>query len=355
MAKRPTMKDVSEAAQVSVFTVSRAMTGGEGISETTREHVQRVARELGYIPNQLARGLKGGVTKTVGVLTANTNNLYYAILVGAVERTLQTEGYHCIVMDAVLDGEYRTDREDAFVEHLLQHQVAAVVLTYPIAEKHMQTLTGHGVELVFVDSLPTEGYERFASVNSDNLAGSRLLAEHLVERHGYTGRWAFVGFTSSWSSRIPREQGFTAVAEAAGVAVDVIEAGNASATAYDAVSGYLDGLRATGDPVPRVIFAGNELLLQGTLKAARERGLAVPGDIAVVSYDDFEWAPYVEPPMTVVDQKVRELGARTAGALLDRLERSGAGSGAASAAATAVLGERILVAPELVVRTSCGC
>jgi LacI family transcriptional regulator len=351
MVKRPTMRDVSEAAQVSVFTVSRAMTGGEGISEATRAHVQRVARELGYIPNQLARGLKGGVTKTVGVLTANTNNLYYAILVGAIERTLQTEGYHCIVMDAVLDGEYRTDREDAFVEDLLQHQVAAVVLTYPIAERHMATLAQHNVELVFVDSLPTAGYERYASVNSDNYAGSRLLGEHLLQ-HGYTGRWCFVGFTSSWSSRIPREQGYTDVARDAGIEVDVVEAGNASETAYEAVSSYLDGLSDAGLDTPRVVFTGNELLLQGTLKAARERGLTIPNDLAVVSYDDFEWAPYVEPPVTVVDQKVRLLGSRTAEALLARLDRNAphASSGASSAE-----GERILVAPELVVRASCGC
>jgi LacI family transcriptional regulator len=347
MTKRPTMRDVSEAAQVSVFTVSRAMTGGEGISEATRSHVQQVARELGYIPNQLARGLKGGVTKTVGVLTANTNNLYYAILVNSLERTLQTEGYHCIVMDAVLDGEYRIDREDAFVEDLLQHQVAAVVLTYPIAEKHMATLSRHNVELVFVDTLPTAGYERFASVNSDNYAGSRALGEHLVQ-HGYTGRWAFVGFTSSWSSRIPREEGFTDAARAAGIDVDIIEAGNASATAHAAVSGYLDELGDQGAAMPRVVFAGNELLLQGTLQAVRERGLSVPDDLAVVSYDDFEWAPYVQPPMTVIDQKVRQLGARTADALLARLDRSGA-------SVPTVHGERIVVEPELVIRTSCGC
>jgi LacI family transcriptional regulator len=345
MAKRPTMKDVSEAAQVSVFTVSRAMTGGEGISETTRSHVQQVARELGYIPNQLARGLKGGVTKTVGVLTANTNNLYYAILVGALERSLQTEGYHCIVMDAVLDGRYRTDREDAFVEDLLQHQVAAVVLTYPIAEKNMQALTARGVELIFVDTLPTRGYERFASVNSDNHAGSRALAEHLVE-HGYRGRWAFVGFTSSWSSRIPREQGFTEAAAAAGIEVDVIEAGNASATAHEAVAAYFDHLASEGGETPRVLFAGNELLLQGALQAARERGLAVPDDLAVVSYDDFEWAPYVEPPMTTMDQKVRLLGSRTAETLLARLLSGSPAEGH---------GERIVVEPALVLRRSCGC
>lgn len=342
--KRPTMKDVSAAANVSVFTVSRAMNDGSGVSAQTRQHVIKVARELGYIPNQLARGLKGGKTRSVGVLTANTNNLYYALLVGAVDRALQTGDYHCIVMDAVVDGQYRQDRESAFVEDLLQQQVAAVVLTYRITDENLRILVDRGVDMIFVDSTPPPGFEGYPSVNSDNYEGSLQLGEHLAS-HRYGGPWAFVGFTSTWQSRQPRQQGFEAAAARAGVDVEIIEGRNDAGSAYAAVSGFLGERAVTGAPIPRAIFAGNELLLQGTLKALREHNLRVPLDIAVVSYDEFAWASYVEPPLTVIDQKVTELGRRAGETLLERLE-SGKPSGGTG---------DLMVSPTLIIRRSCGC
>ena len=342
--KRPTMKDVGKAANVSVFTVSRSMTGGDGISDQTRTNVRRIADELGYIPNQLARGLKGGVTRTIGVLTANTNNLYYATLISSLERELQTQGYHCIVMDAVLDGRYRTDREDAFVAELLQHQVAAVVLTYRISDENMATLKREEIEMVFVDAEPPDDYSTYPSVNSDNYTGSHRLGEHMVW-HGYAGPWAFVGFTSSWASRMPRQAGFVDAARGAGIDVDILEGGNDSSTAYEAVRDHLAAsIESTGRP-PRVIFAGNELLLLGTLKAIHERGLSVPSEIAVVSYDDFEWAVHIDPPMTVVDQHVPQLGASAGSVLLSALNEK----------VRSHDGERLVLPSTLIVRQSCGC
>lgn len=342
--KRPTMKDVSTAAKVSVFTVSRAMNDGTGVSTETREHVKKIARELGYIPNQLARGLKGGKTRTVGVLTANTNNLYYALLVGAVDRALQAGDYHCIVMDAVLDGRYRQDRESAFVEDLLQQQVAAVVLTYRITDENLRILVDRGVDLVFVDSSPPPGFDQYPSVNSDNYAGARLLGEHLAS-HRYGSPWAFVGFTATWQSRRPRQHGFEEAAASAGVTVEVIEGSNDADSAEAAVSDFISDRSANGGQIPRAIFAGNELLLQGTLKALREHNLRVPLDVAVVSYDEFAWASYVEPPLTVIDQKVTEVGRKAGEALLERLQ-SGTSRGPSP---------KVLVSPTLLTRRSCGC
>jgi LacI family transcriptional regulator len=345
VAKRPTLKDVSEAASVSTFTASRALTGGSGISETTRRHVRQVAQKLGYIPNQLARGLKGGSTRTIGVLTANTNNLYYATLTTAIERRLQVDGYHSIVMDAVLDGEYRPEREDAFIEDLLQHQVAAVVLTYAISPTHIETLASHNVPLVFVDAQPPRGFDNYVSVNSDNYAGARSLGEHLAE-HEVGRDWLFVGFTSSWTSREPRQRGFVDAATAYGARVEVVEGGNDSETAYEACSADFAARIAEGRPLPDVLFAGNELLLQGSLKAARQTGVRIPEQMAVVSYDEFEWANYVDPAITLVDQRVPELGRIVADQLLNQLTPRGSGVPS---------GQRIILPSTLIVRRSCGC
>lgn len=343
MKKRPTMKSIGEAANVSAFTVSRALSDGDGVSPSTREHVRAIASELGYIPNQLARGLRGGSSRAIGILAANTINPYYATLITSIERVLRERGYHGIVMDAVLDGEYRLDREDDFIQDLLQHQVAAVVLAYSISSANVAKLRDHGVELVFVDSQPPVGYEDMPSVNPENYAASRELGEHLAG-HGYAGPWAFVGLQHSFSARKHREAGFTDAAHAAGVEVEVIEGQNDAEASYEAVHQYLEEARTTGRPAPRAMFASNELLLQGSLRALRDHGLRVPSDVAVVAYDNFAWASLVEPPVTVMDQKVAEIGAMAAATLLAQIDSEDAPSG-----------ERIQITPDLIVRRSCGC
>ena len=348
LKRTPTMKDVSERAKVSMFTVSKALSGGEGIADATRERVLSAAHELGYIPNQLARGLRGGTTKTIGVLTANTNNLYYATLVNALEQRFTERGYHCIVSDAVLDGQYRVDREDVIIRDLLQYQVAAIVLTYRPTARNMAMLVERGVELVFVDTLPSERHARFGSVTSDNYRGAFALGEHFAE-HQYRGPWAFLGFPESYAARDARERGFRDAAEESGVSVDVIEGKNDPESAYRATVRYIDEHQAAGVGLPRAFFAANELLLHGALRAFRDRGIRVPYDIAVVGYDDFLWAPLVDPSVTVIDQHVDRLGHQAASMLLRELDLGGRATGSEA------VGPRIVVESDLVVRRSCGC
>lgn len=343
MTKRPTLRDVSRVANVSMFTVSRAMTNGDGVSEATRQRVLKVANDLGYVPNQLARGLRGGRTRTIGILAANSTNLFYSTLVASVEKVLRRHGFHSLVMDAVLDGEYQPDREDAFVEDLIQHQVAAVVLTYSIASRNVQRLLDRGMELVFVDTQPPEGFEDIVSIASDSYAGTRVLGEHLLQ-HGYSGRWAFVGYPHSYGSRAPREAGFTDVATEAGITLDVIEGSNDAQSAFRAIDAYLMDL--DHDDFPRAIFTSNELLLQGLLRASRRHDSRIPEDIAVVSYDDFAWADYIEPSITVIDQRIDLIGTAAAETLLAELDID---------IVPAHSGTRVLITPELILRRSCGC
>lgn len=339
MKKRPTMRDVSEAANVSMFTVSRAITTGEGVSAATRAHVRSIAAELGYVPNQFARTLRGGSTRTVGILAANTLNPYYSTLVASIEHVLRERGYHGLVMDAVLDGEYQTDRENAFVDDLLQQQVAAVLLTYSISSENASRLREQGVELMFVDSEPPPGFEDLSSVTPDNYSGSRAIGDHIAA-HGYAGPWAFIGFPQNYGARSPRQAGFTDAAHAAGAEVELIESRNDAESSYLATSAYLD---ARPTP-PRVIFATNELLFQGMLRSTRERGLRVPDDIAVVAYDEFAWASLLDPAVTVVDQHVSTIGTVAATALLAALDGR-----------PAAAGRRTQIRSELIVRRSCGC
>src|SRR3954453_11289856 len=116
--RRPTLKDVSGAARVSTFTASRALGGQSGVSAETRERVSEAARALGYVPNRLARSLKHADSQMIGVLVSNSANPFFATLVRSLENVVQTQGFHCFVVDAAEDGEYRTARETQLVTAL---------------------------------------------------------------------------------------------------------------------------------------------------------------------------------------------------------------------------------------------
>lgn len=339
--QRPTLHDVSAAAKVSVFTASRALNGGgRGVAAETRERVLNAANALGYVPNQHARNLKGSANNVVAVLTANLANQYYATLVSSLEAAIELDGYDCVTMDAILAGEYSQNREDRFVASLLAQRVAAVVVTYNLSEANMMALAEWGLPLIFVDCPTPPGYEQYSSVSSDIYQGSMEMGLHLAG-HGYK-RWAFVGHTSTWSTRHPRQQGFQAAAERVGAHVDIIEGRNSSAKAKDAVTQYL--LKLPRSQWPEVVYASNTVLLHGTYEALRQLNIKVPDEIAIVAFDDFEWAEMIDPPITVVDQDIAAIGKAAGASLLRELKQERSGPG-----------EVLVLKPTLRIRHSCGC
>ncbi|HEX9449207.1 MAG TPA: LacI family DNA-binding transcriptional regulator, partial [Dongiaceae bacterium] len=314
---RPTLRHVSDAAGVSLFTASRALANQKGVAVETRDRVQRIAAELGYIANQAARNLKHRGNRTIGILTANTANQYYPALVGAIEDELQAAGYGCFVTNAVSRGVYDVERENRFVATLLEQRVSGIIVTYALTEANLALLRQWDLPLLFVDCPPPPGHADLPAIGIDNYAAGLLLGRHLVE-HGYR-HWAFIGFPAGWSTRSPREHGFAAAASEAGARLDIIEAGTDSASASIAVGVYLDARPEPGAR-PRAVFAANTPLLHGTWQALQLRGLRVPEDIAVVAFDDFDWAPLLSPPVTVIDQHIATLGQRAGQAMIARLD-----------------------------------
>lgn len=337
--RRPTLREVSLAAKVSIFTASRALGSQPGVAEKTRQRVLKVADALGYVANRNARNLKGDVSPTLGVLTANIANRFYSVLVRGIEKVIHSRGYHCYVVDAVDDGVYEVAREDMFVASLLEQRVAGIILTYLPTPKNMQLLSKWKIPLVFVDCEPPEGFERYPSVATDSRLGSWQLGRHFAA-HGYRS-WAFVGYTPTWTSRKAREAGLREAARECGARLDVIEGGNDSRTAHEAVSKFLGSRPRTA--WPRAIYAANELLLNGTLRALNERGIRVPGEMAIAGFDDFEWAELLDPPITVVDQQISELGREAGRRFLSSLDGEPVAGGL-----------HLLTRPALRIRASCG-
>lgn len=338
--RRPTLKDVCLAADVSVFTASRALAAHPCVAEPTRLRVAEAAEKLGYFANRSARNLKDGASRTLGILTANNANLFYSTLVRAVEKAVHSAGLHCYVVDAVEDGVYAVERENQFIGSLLEQRVAGIVLTYIPTAENLRKLAAWRLPLVFVDCETPEGFDQCPSVLTDNRQGGLLVGRHFAA-HGYK-TWLFVGHTATWTSRHAREAGFREAARACGAQVESVEGGNDSSTALSAIRHYL-GARPRS-AWPRALFASNEPLLNGSLRALRALDVRVPSEIGVVGFDDFAWADLLEPPITTMDQHIEEIGRMAGEEMLALLEEK----------PTSAIPRRLTV-PTLCVRESCGC
>ena len=338
-ARHPTLREVCQAANVSLYTASRALSGHEGVAEETRKRVIEAARTIGYVPNRLARNLKYDDSHTLGVLTANIANQFYSTLVKGIERIVQPAGYYCYVVDAVEDGVYDVERENKFVASLLEQRVAGIILTYVPTPDNMETLSAWRIPLVFVDCVPPTGFERFPAVMNEGRSGSWMVGRHFAA-HGYRS-WAFVGHTTTWESRYGRERGLREAAAEFGASLDVIEGGNDSRTACQAVQAFL-AARPRAE-WPRALYASNEPLLNGALRALREQRVSVPDEIATVGFDDFAWAELLVPPQTVVDQRIPEIGHMAGQQMLSALQGM-----------PDLTGARLYTEPALIIRASCG-
>jgi LacI family transcriptional regulator len=326
---------------VSVYTASRALAGHDDISAATKARVREAATKLGYVANLHARSLKGGASNVIGIIAASKANQYYATLVSAFESAVEPFAYSCFVADAAANGVYLEERENRIVTSMIQQRVAAIVLTCAISAKNLELLKAWNIPVLFVDCLPPETGGSYPCVTSDNIAASRALGGHFAAL-GYR-RWVFVGHAPNWNTRAPRQQGFEAAAADCGASVEIVEGGNDAEIARRALMLALIGASAEGRP--QAIFASNTVLLKGVLLALKDFGLKAPHQIAVAAFDDFDWAELVDPPITVVDQRIQEIG-RAAGAQAIRLvDREGA-EGAFS--------QRTVVAPQLKIRASCG-
>ncbi|HMS35582.1 MAG TPA: LacI family DNA-binding transcriptional regulator [Arachnia sp.] len=332
-----TLKRVAQEAGVSVYSASRALNGLDGVSDATRARVRAVAKDLGYVPNRTAQMLRGEGTRTVGILTAKSENVYYAKLVAGIEDVVRPAGYHTLTADAT-DGEaYSQHREAEFIETMLELRVAAVILSYRIRSENLVRLLERQIPVVFVDCTPPDEFSHLPSAMGNGEDISRDVGRHFAE-HGYRN-WAFLGHTAGWPTREGRQRGLTTAAAEAEATLQIIEGSNSIETAQGAVAAFL---RTDEGRAMDALYCSNELLINGAIRALRREGIRIGQDIGLIGFDDFDWAPAFDVPITVVDQQTREIG-RHAGALV----LAARGEEDAPTAPMPV--------PALVLRESCGC
>lgn len=329
-----TMQDVARAAGVSTTTVSHVLNGTRPVRKATTERVLAAVRDTGYSQNTIARALARASTQSLGLAISGLANPYFTELIAAVEAAARRSGYTLLLGDTHDDPE----EEERIVRALVERRVDGLLLA-PSAGASEHVLPYLGAQ-----SLPVVLIDRFLpaavdQVGSENEEPTAQLVEHLATR-GHR-RIAMVVGLRGLSTTNERIDGYRLGLRRSGLAFDdalIAEGGSRRDAAHAATLRLLD----LAEP-PTALISANNAMTIGVLHALRERGLQVPGDLALVAFDDFEWADLFEPRLTVIAQPTADLGERAVRLLLSRLQDPG-------------LPPRTIRLPaRFVHRDSCGC
>jgi LacI family transcriptional regulator len=328
-----TMADVARMAGVSTATVSHVLNGTRPVRDSTRELVLSAVAATHYSPNTVARSLATAKTTTMGLVLSAIGNPYFGELLHAAETAAAAAGYTLLLVDPHEDPEY----ELTVVTRLHHHRVDGVVLA-PSARPAaaLAYLVRHEVPTVLLDRLIDARHDQ---VGSENHEATTALTGHLAD-HGHT-RIGLVAGLDGLSTTGERRDGHRDALRARGLPVEPeLEVSGASAT--EPARRAVHRLLALDDP-PTAIVAGNNSMTIGVMQALRDVGLVVPGDVAVVAFDDFAWADLFSPRLTVVAQPFDEIATTAVEMLLARIADPDAPPTTRR------------FAPPLVVRESCGC
>ncbi|GAA4636506.1 LacI family DNA-binding transcriptional regulator [Actinoallomurus vinaceus] len=325
------IKDVAAHAGVSVATVSRVLNDSPRVSAETREKVVTAMRALHYTPNGVARSLRTEATRTLGLIIGDILNPFFAAMARAVEDEARAAGYTVVIGNA----DERPEQQDHYVRTLLEQRVDGLLIC-PTAEATplVEDCVRYGSPLVFLDrTLP--GMD-VPAVRADGTAAIHDLVRH-IQRLGHR-RVAFISGPELLSTGRERTRAFLDAMRECGLDVrdEYLEAGD-----FQAASGRAIAARFLDLPEPpEVIFAGDNLMALGALDEIRARGLRIPDDVALASFDDVAWFVHLDPPITAITQPAEELGRRAVRVLLERVERRPV--------------ESVVLPARLVIRRSCG-
>lgn len=306
-----TVVDVARRAGVSASTASRVLSGRGYVSVQTRQRVLEAASELGYVPNQIARGLRLHQTRMIGLLIADVENSFYSAIAKNVESVAREAGYHVVLCNSNDDP----DEEEENLNLLDMMRIDGLILT-PTGQNQraLERLCQKGIAIVQIDR-QVEGLQADA-VLVDNEAGAASLVSLLIEaghtRIGSlsgslevtTGKQRFAGYERALKQhRIPFQP-------------ELVKAGSfrqdhAMEDAYALINTR---------PAPTAIFAANNILAEACLLAFDDLGITVPRDMSLVAFDDTRWMSITNPSITAVRQPIAGMARCAADLLIQRMQ-----------------------------------
>jgi len=322
------MADVASRAGVSGQTVSRVVNGSPRVDPVTRVRVEDAMRTLGYRPHAAARALRTGRTGTIGVIVATLATVGNSRMLDAVARAAAARGLALTVVSLGEDG--RAGVAAAFAR-LHDQGVDGAIVVNEASALARDVEPPAGLHLAVVDSPPDD---RFDVVESDHEGGAYAATAHLLNL-GHPTVWHLAGPASSYAAGA-REAGWRAALEAAGSIPPPLVRGD-----WSAASGFAVGATIAARPDLSAVFAANDQMALGMLRALADAGRAVPAEVSVVGFDDIPDAAMYAPPLTTVRQDFDELGERA----VEQLTAAIAGAPPRRTRIPAVLADRASTAP----------
>jgi LacI family transcriptional regulator len=306
---RVRIDDVAEAAGVHKATVSRALneaTQGQVSAETVRR-VRRAARQLGYVPNVMARGLRTSSSMSIGVIIPDLMNPIFPPLIRGIENFLQPRGYTALLANT--DGHDAVE-ESAF-RSLQQRRVDGYILATGTlgGQDFLARAHEEGAFVVLVNR--GSGTDLYPVVAGSNASGMTSAVAHVVDL-GHRHILHLAG-PANFSTSKERADAFALATARRGLHPETVEAG---ALTIEAGQAAMDAVLARGVDRPTAVLAGNDMVALGVMRSLREHGLRCPDDVSVVGFNDMPFAEDFSPPLTTVHMPLREIGAEAARLLL---------------------------------------
>jgi LacI family transcriptional regulator len=304
-----TIKDVAALAGISYTTVSHVVNKTRPVSEEVRIKVEAAIKTLDYVPSAVARSLKAKTTATIGLLVPNSLNPYFAELARGIEDYCERNGY-CVIL---CNSDDNPDKQRSYLRVLLEKRIDGLIVASAGGDAGLaEGLTGVRTPMVIVDR-GLEGVN-VDLVRIDHEYGAYLATRHLLEL-GHRDI-AMIGGPAGTSVAQMRLAGYRRALQEAGVEENrerMLESDFTSTGGYNAAAILLE------KSPPSAIFAGNDMIGIGVLRAAAERNVRVPSELSVIGFDDIQMSRYVYPALTTVGQSILQLGEMAAEVLLRRI------------------------------------
>jgi LacI family transcriptional regulator len=331
-----TLKDIAKRAGVSATTVSLVLNQGSNsrISESTRNKILHIVKELGYQTNKTPQGVPIAVPPTIGLVFTDVTNPFFTAMAAAIEDVASRYGYNIILCNT----QRNLKKEREYLDVLSRRRVDGLIIApADDQESNVTDFVKRNIPVVFIDRC-LEGEEHTNAVLLDNLEGAYLATKHLLDL-GHR-RIGFISGRRNVMTGKERLKGYQKALHEYQVSLDEHLIGDGFFT----VEGGQDATQTLLNlsPAPSALFSSGGVMTVGALLEIKQRGLTLPTDISFISFDDENWCMLTEPPLTVVAQPVNELGISAAQLVIQLIQGWG----------TEAL-QRIVLKPKLIERGSC--
>ncbi|MBD1383337.1 LacI family DNA-binding transcriptional regulator [Metabacillus arenae] len=335
MNKKVTIKEVAKQANVSTATVSNVINNTKFVSEEVRTRVLHVIEELNFHANTLAKGLRIQESRLIGVIVSDIANPFFSKVVSGIEKGAAEMGYNILLCNTASN----LDKEIEFLNILKGKRVEGLIISSSgTTKEYFESLENLNIPIVFLNRSPNTPSHKVVITN--NIKGANKATEHLIQ-HGYT-RIGIISGPTSLSTGKDRLTGYKRAMEDYHLSIpdSYIQEGD-----FSIESGYraMKDLLTLNKDLEACLISNNFMTL-GAHKYIKEAGYSIPNDIAVIGYDDSDWADVMDPPLTTVKQPTFEQGQKAIEMLFSTIRNENHHK------------QQIMyLQPSLVIRKSCGC